>query len=338
MRTFLCRALLFSFAAVAAGAPAPVDKATSYSSFLYVPHIALASGCNGGYINARGKMADVHDPNPATRGIRLRCGWETEVRIRNKSALPLRIRMNLHSSDRHPFRVAYQSSPDPAIHDLESERDALEFDLVPFGEAGYTFTPYRPWEPSWAKRLAQDWLEEMLGISLSPQTRNAWMTIEILPVPPDPSSHSVGLDDVEATTTYRFRQDGRIATQAAVGTVVPSNRFSFSFISHMSRKIPWADTGLVITNPNPIPVKVALAIRDNQGRDRGVTRIRLDSQEQLAAMLGSLMQLNQDVDGHLTITADSGPVVAIALQESGNKSQMTQLDMESLPPVDPDLN
>src|SRR5262249_27452900 len=158
--------------------------------------------------------------------------------------------------------------------------ESLDFDLANSDAAGYTFSPYHPWEPSWTKRLAQDWMEQLLGISVSPQTRNAWMTIEILCAGQEQPGEALTSNDVEATTTYQFRQNGRGATQAAVGTVAPSTRFSYDFSSHMSRKIPWADTGLVITNPNSQPVKVSIAIRDKLGRDRGVTKIRLNSREQ----------------------------------------------------------
>ena len=337
MRSLMYLVVLLLPAAANASGSTPSEKAPPPSLFLYVPHIALASNCNDGYINSNGKLADTLDPNPATRGTLLRCGWETEVRIRNKSARTIHVRMTLHSSDRQPFRVAYKSSATRMIQNLEIERQSLDFVLAGSESMGYTFSPYHPWEPSWTKRLAQDWME-ILGISLSPQTKNAWMTIEVLCAGPEPPSDSVLPKDVEATTTYRFRLDGRVATQAAVGTVPPSNRFSYYFSSHMSRKIPWADTGLVVTNPNSEPVKVTIALRDNLGRDRGVTKIRLNSQEQLAAMLGILMQINQDLEGRLTITADSAPVVAIALQESGNKSEMTKIQMSPLPAVDPESN
>jgi hypothetical protein len=332
--------LFFLLILAVAGCAAPVLRASDagQSSILYIPHIALASNCNRGYVNAHGVLADVHDPEPANRGIRLQCGWETEVRLRNKSTVPLRIKMELHSSDRRPFRVAYQALNDLAIRDLDSARDTLELDLAPLQQAGYTFSPYPQWEPSWTKRVALDWAEEMFGMSFSPETRNAWMTIEILFPDSDGRSELPAREAVEATATYRFRKQGRIATQVAVGAVAPATQFCFDFHSYMSRKIPWADTGLVITNPNPHPVRVAISIRDDRGQDRGGTTMRLEAKEQLVAMLGILMQLNQDLDGRLTITSDFGPVMAIALQQSGSRVEMTKMDMHPLPPLEPGAN
>jgi hypothetical protein len=283
-------------------------------------------------------LADVHDPEPANRGIRLRCGWETEVRIRNKSQSPLRLRMILHSSDRQPFRVAYQALNELAIRELDSARDTIEFDLAPLQQAGYTFSPHPKWEPNWTRRVAMGWVEEVFGMSFSPETRNAWMTIEVLSADPSNYPDPSARESVEATTTYRFREQGKIATQVAVGPVAPAPQFVFDFHSYMSRKIPWADTGMVVTNPNPHPVTVSISIRDDRGQDRGRTTLRLQAKEQLVAMLGILMQLNQDLDGRLTITSDSDPVMAIALQQSGSRTEMTKMDMHPLPPLDPGAN
>ena len=320
-------ALFLSSSALLAGAPGAPSPSDWQKAFLAppVPHIAI-SGCNRGYLNADGELADALDPNPTKRAISIRYGWETHVKIGNNSKSPLWVKVLLHPADGMPFTMAYRDLHDRSLIAVEAGVGPLYLRLEPQEIENYIFNPYYSGKPGGINWTIGEWIENAFGNCFTPQPRNAWATIQVLTETADGHFQASQMDAVEISITYQYRENGIVVNHATVGITPPAMSFSSPFERMTSPGGPWAEVGLAITNPNAKDVSVKITLREKDGERFSTTDLFVQSGRQLLGMLGDLLPMDADFEGTLTIASRSGdPVSILGLQMRGKKDVMSEM-------------
>lgn len=264
----------------------------SESGKVYIPHVVVG-GCK-------------------EKSAKVKCGWETEVIIQNRSASTLKLRMISHGMQGGASISICKFSNGTSVR-ADEDRAVVFPDTPPSGS-----------------------LSCEVGFPPEVQNKGGWITIETL-TRKGAQFEAPRKGEIEAIMIYRYREGSGTVQQGFAKAATLSSGFSFAFASHYSDRIgSLADVALALANPNPKVARLTFSIRGKEWYERGNFTVLVPPMGQVAGMLRDLVKLPwYNIEGLIQIASDV-PVAAIAFQAKGelNVPDKTVLYPLALRPVD----